>query len=374
MAKFKMFLEDFEKLKFSQRKNILESELVVYEKFNAPRIEFYRSDNKVKFFRKGKEFNLGERIICNIFEDLINEINSIPLELLPNLTKFEISYFPKNKPALLEYQNIPESSFLIVSAKNLSENYYYKIKDLPRLLEESGLEYIKPIWNGVLNTHQKTMMTGFLKSGSEDLRIFMNRIFPETSFTLNEDLSMPIDSIILSFGDMEFRFKDPLGTKILEQETKKRKSLDFYGLIMSSFIDFTKSIKIKDYIWEKNSDIEKQFVKTIELISAEYIREHSSDFEDVEFGGVSDIISKELLEKSTLEILDIPNSENVFRMIYQSLWIPRKKITGTFTESLLNDIQNFRKAISTEINIKDPSYIPTFLEYEIIKSKTNEIY
>jgi hypothetical protein len=126
-----------------------------------------------------------------------------------------------------------------------------------------------------------------------------------------------------------------------------------YGIILSDIVEFIKMTGLKQYTL-KETDHDDRFLELMCLIYNQYIEKNEYKFQGVEMDPLSftdmpqfDLNIGFITNEKTREFLEKTKINKViFRILVSSIIRPKKKATGTLTETLLNDL----KLIVSKIN------------------------
>jgi hypothetical protein len=198
------------------------------------------------------------------------------------------------------------------------------------------------------------------------------------SSILKNDLEKPIDSIIFKFikeGTKESVYAkavDPLVLQLNRSAEAEREPQDLFGIILSDIVEFIQINGLSKYKVSENTD--EAFVNLVSDIFNDYIDNKGYRYEGVnidplEFakapqfelntGIITNLKTRDLLAKSQI-------NRQIFKIMMSSFNKPKKKPTGTLTQSLIDDLLEISKKIkektSTESKVEE-SGVPTFEEF-----------
>jgi len=394
MAEIQTLHEVFKKEGLQFIHKLFSESIVISEKLNATRFCFsIDDDNEIHFFKKDGLITLIDRTMSRIYEDPINYIKSLSVDVikqLPKNFKFGFRYFHISNPINITYDKIPKNGLILTDIQNNKG----KLVDDTNILNPIAdlLVVSKPpiIWQGKLDEVQKTKLLEYIRTSDE----LLTAKFLTTSFTkyiisilnpylktttLNNDIEQPIDSIIFKFiGSNEVVYAkavDPIITNLIKTNEAEREPQDMYSIILSDIVEWLKLHELNGYILhELNQD--SRYLELINRLYNKYITTNGFRYNGVDLDNAAyrnspsyDVNDVLISNPKTIENINSSDiNKKIYKIFVSSIQKPRKKPVGMMTQMLVDDLQKISAKIKEICTIPvNEGYIPSFEEYLKIK-------
>jgi len=381
-----------EGLEFIQK--LFNNFVIVSEKVGGARFAFEKQDDGFAFYKKDGRITKVDRSLSSLYEQPIRYIETLSKDIqkeIPEGYRFGFRYFLNSKPATIQYDSMPLNGLILTDVQRSSDG---KMIEDPKILQKiSDLLTVQSppiIWYGRLDEKQKEALLSFIKTPDSEL----TSLFKTTSFTkyvisilnpklkktaLNNDLNKPIDSIIFKFISDENRetvsakIIEPIIAEINKDKKIDREPTDMYGIILSDIVEFIKMTGLKQYALKETSH-DDRFLELMCLLYNQYIEKNEYKFQGVEMDPLSftdmpqfDLNIGFITNEKTREFLEKTKINKViFRILVSSIIRPKKKATGTLTETLLQDLKLIVSKINNKVdNVTEETKasLETFEEY-----------
>jgi hypothetical protein len=381
-----------EGLEFIQK--LFNNFVIVSEKVGGTRFSFERQDEGFAFYKKDGKITKVDRSLSSLYEQPIRYIETLSKDIqkeIPEGYRFGFRYFLNSKPATIQYDSMPLNGLILTDVQRSSDG---KMIEDPKILQKiSDLLTVQSppiIWYGRLDEKQKEALLSFIKTPDSEL----TSLFKTTSFTkyvisilnpklkktaLNNDLNKPIDSIIFKFISDENRetvsakIIEPIIAEINKDKKIDREPTDMYGIILSDIVEFIKMTGLKQYALKETAH-DDRFLELMCLLYNQYIEKNEYKFQGVEMDPLSftdmpqfDLNIGFITNEKTREFLEKTKINKViFRILVSSIIRPKKKATGTLTETLLQDLKLIVSKINNKVdNVTEETKasLETFEEY-----------
>jgi len=390
MSKLKSLRDIFEDKGMSYVKTLLESPIVISEKINETRFLVERLNNgDLVFFKRDGVITKFDRVSTRLYEDPINFFLDKPNELINYLKPgFRYGFRVFINESLTNSLN----NLILTDIQDLSTKEF--LNDITYLNEIAQSLSVSPppiLWEGELDGIQKIKILEYLRLSESVISSKIKTTFTDYVISLVDPSIIP-SYINESSGNtnslmITFLNEDGVNTKIsnpiMENKINKREPQDLYGIILSDLVEFIKINGVKKYkVYEE--DLDEKTISLVSKIFNDYIRRNHKkyeglDIEPMEFASNPKFkINLDLLtnEKTKEYIKGSSINEHIFKILLSSITKPKRKVSGTLTEMLINDLKGIVKSMKSYLNevvIKDDSLI-TFKEYlENKKTKSYKI-
>lgn len=387
-------------------KNLLNNFVIINEKIEGTFFGVKKEENdRFKYFKKTGEISYVDRVMMKYYNPAISHFEGFPEEKrqrIPSSLFFGFEYISKkDQPTNKKVKN------------NLVLTYIHRLdddgkpietlqtgEDLKKWAEFLEVEAPPIIFEGILDDEQKRAIQEFVYSPFKELA---DR-FKTTSFTkyiisvLNPDknenspkegLMGEIESIIFRFYDENdenpkaniflAKMVDPIfqeKAKEVKPEGQNNRSSDYIWLIV---IDLMNHIEMYDEFdlrerCEEEEDYDLRFIKLMNNIFKEFIKEYSYKYEGLELNIPEYLRNPEFdIDYSLIndsEISSILQKDETYKEIYRILTNffrkPRKKSSSTFfDDNLLNQlniqVQKLKRVVIGDVIYE--SLFPSFGEF-----------
>lgn len=347
--------------------DIFDKELIVYEDVKATNI-YVKWDGV--FFIIKTELNDDP---INIIEDdsmesyygkaynYLNNLSDRVKNLLSKRYWFNFQYFPENVDT---YTHMPKNNLVLFGIyKNGVLNFdVEELEEYARMME---VDSVPVIFKGKLNEKTIEIIKFFLNTSQEDLEyIFNEKSFAKFFYTLlnpqlansflSDDFQKDIEKIIIRVngGDYCIELLNPLYKRM--SEDNKTDYLEIYSIILNNFLIFAQSVDIKK-LKLKGMKRNSVYLHLIEKLYNIYVSEVKDDLLkwDINIPILNDKfdIPKEIVFNNlTLQYLEEPKLEYIFKCVYFSFNKKLKESFGVFTKSSIILFNNYVEQIQKRID------------------------
>jgi hypothetical protein len=369
--------------------------VIITEKLNATRFCVERlSDGSLVFYKRDGIIGRVDQILSRLYEKPIQYFQSLPKEVTDKLLvgyRYGFRYFHDSKPAMIVYDQIPINGLVLTDIRRLRDDK--SIDDLSILNSIADLLRVESppvLWYGQLDGSQKTRLLEYMRTPEDQLK----RKFQTESFTkyiisilnpklknsvLKNDLEKPIDSVIFKFlidDGRESVFAkaiDPMIKQINRSMEAGREPQDLFGIILSDIVEYLKINGLSKYDTVGDTPDER-YVNLMCVIYNDYMKKMSYRYEGIEInpldfakspqfemdtGLISNVTTRDLITQSSI-------NKHIFKILMSTLRKPKRKPTGTVTQSLIDDVIEIADKIEKKTKlipeIKESGF-PTFEEY-----------
>ena len=372
---------------------LLDDFVIISEKLNATRFCVQvNSEGNLEFYKKDGKITKVDRILSKLYEHPIQYFETLPKDVISKLLpgyRYGFRYFHDLKPAMISYDKLPMNGLVLTDIRRVKEDK--TIDDLSILNKISDLLRVeKPpiMWYGKLDGAQKAKILEYLRTPEDQLLAkFKTESFTKyiasilnpslKSSVLKNDLEKPIDSVVFKFikeGSKESVYAkaiDPLVLQINRSTEAEREPQDLYGIILSDIVEYLKINGIGKYKVEPNTD--ESYTDLICEMFNDFIDKKGYRYEGVTInpldfakapqfelntGIITNLKTRELLSKEGI-------NRHIFKIMMSSFNKPKKKPSGTVTQSLIDEIREISDKIKAKISTEkvEESGFPTFAEF-----------
>lgn len=383
MAGINHLKEVFDKRGEEFLNNLLNNYVIINEKMDGTffGVKKDKGSDKFRYFKKSGEISYVDRVLMKYYNAAIAHFERLPIEKrqrIPSNFYFGFEYLTNHDNLSSGYDRLPKNQLTLSYIHRLDdsgnpiETFQTKL-DLDKWADFLDVERSPIIFEGMLNDDQKTAIMDFVYSPFEDL---YNK-FKTTSFTkyvitllnpeqkssyLKKDLSGNIEGIVFRFYNEKeenpeaktflAKLVDPIFQKRNKEHIEKRenKSNDYIWLIvidLMNFIETYDSKDIKEYSGSESDSYDVRYVKVINSIFKDFIKEFSYKYEGIELQVPEYLNRAEFEIDSNLigdpEVNSIIKSNETYKEIYRIFLNffrrPRKKTSSSFfTKDLLEQL------------------------------------
>lgn len=340
-------------------RDILKKRLIISEKLDTSRIQFEKTEGKLKFYNKdNKEIDIVMRTISDVWEPAMLEL-PILIENA-NITeglRFGLSYSPAERPQRIPYSNIPKYILTDVSRRDKNNKV---ISSLDRSEIEDWAAKLcvgRPpvIFEGHLNDDSIDSLisysVGNFTRGNENLSSLVSKIFGKTYSRepLIEGIVIESDNILSQIVAYEF--------DILNESYKRESSnRDIYDLVIISLNSFLNTYK---FPFVESYDRDERYINLVCDIFNEYMSRSNFINEGISpecltpssFGEKKSSLNRSFIKNEiTLKILnDNVINESVFK-IFLSALKKKKRPYGLLDESFIDKFNSHVHLIDSFVN------------------------
>jgi hypothetical protein len=359
---------------------ILEQDLIVYEDVKGTIIyaKWDGEDFIIKPDLKADPINFIDESIETFYGKAYSYLNNLSDRVKSLLNKrwwFCFQYFPTKND---DYNRKAKHDLILNGIIKSGKNSFTveELEEYARLLDVEPLPFI---FKGKLTDKMVEAIKYFLNTSEDDLEyvfgeksfayFFYKLLNPQLShsFLMDNEFNSNVEKIILKSNDKEasFAILNPLYKKISDRNLTT--FIDEYSLIIINFLNFCQSIdlnkmKLKG---EKRDDV---YTYLISVLFNLYIESVSNDILKWDivipefFNKDKFRINKEIiLNKKTIQFIEEPKFEYIFKCIYFSFRKKMQKTEGLFTDNMR---AIFNKYID-DINIFIDNYLNKKSEREL---------
>jgi hypothetical protein len=333
----------------------------VIERFDAPKIRVWKDGESLAFGKRDRDLNLIDRVLDPSISGPMAVLESMDRSVFQDGFVYEFSCFDSVKPVSFEYERMPKDG-LVYMCKRKGQSIIER-PDFDMQFESAVL------WQGNLSDRMVDQFVGIAKA-SLSAGIGPSRVLEIVGATptLNESATYGLVIRAGKWNPVYFSINDSVNESFRENAIQRRDPIDFHGIILCDFIDFCEVGAKLDEAIGHVGDVHERFLTSVSNLYLQYMADRPGIFDGVEisdrdFGVDEKLIMPEVSETFKGHV----NNKKVFQMILQSLYSPKKKPTGTLTESILQTINRIRNRITEAIRITSGDEPITFSEYLLTK-------
>jgi len=367
---------------------ILSQELIIFEDIQGSKI--WVNWNGQEFIIKPKSLssepiNLIDLAMQKYYMESLKYFDRLDERVKSLLDKkwwFCFEYFPDEQPANIQYSKIPKNHLVLTSiCKN--NKFNFTIDELIEYARLLNVDVLPIIFQGKLSQENIEAIKYFLNTSEKDLEfVFGEKSFAyffykllnpqlQNSFLMDDEFQINLEKLIIKINDKKVNFEvlNPLYKRI-----SNNNSTDFeeiYSLILVNFLNFCQTIDLNQ-IKLKGEKRDEIYLNLICLLYNIYVSEVKDDLINFEFVVPEFFdrdkfrINKEIIRNGVTReyISENKKLEYIFKCLLGSLYKPKKKEIGVFTNSTL---EIFNKYINT-IQKKIDEYLKKKSEVELTRS------
>jgi len=404
-----MALQDLRKHFNSVNRNefmaLLKQRCLVTEKIQASSFHVRNTDKGYDYYKSGSRtpMNKVDRTIVKYYESAIDYFRSIPKEIredMPKDWKFGFDYMTETRTVDIQYDALPKNNLILTHIQVLNAADPTQIKKVirdPKVLEKwsNMLQVQSPpiIFDGVLDSNQKDMLTDLLEMNDESFK----NVFENTSFTrrvysifnrmmnktaLNESLDGEIDSLIVSFIDKKNIKNFKLG-RFDKVEEKEREASDMYQITILDLVEYMTQFDM-DKIELVEEDTDLRYIELVSEIFNQYMSKNAVKYIGAEFdsAGFSSRRGFELNQdfiknEGTIKLVQNEDLSELFKIMLGSFRKKRTKETKIINADLMSQmnaiVERIEGAVFAKKNESEIMTFNTYLKQEKLKTQVSPI-
>lgn len=336
--------------------------LSVTEVLDAPKATLTTEGGRVVVRRKGSPVTLVDRVL--------NPQLAVPCSVqeLPDANcVYEVAYFNSPSPVLAEYGGVPKGGMVLLSVRRGQE--YEGAAVLQGTADAMGIAPPPVLFDGALpDTSRLTEV--FKRSLREEpsAKDLLEALGLEPKFGVSGAAFGGVVVRLGSLGSTVVRFGDHLLEEARSAEMGARAPLDMYGIVLCDFVTYCEAEVDLDECVHSEGALDERLLKTVSSIYLRYVGSRKGVFDECTLADVDLPMDESLLGEDVRKSFDEqPNNRKIFQMVLQAMHVPKKKPTGTLTESILSAIGRLRSRINGKISTGYSADWPTFEEYLMMK-------
>ena len=404
-----MALQDLRKHFNSINRNefmsLLKQRCLVTEKIQASSFHVRNTDKGYDYYKSGSKtpMNKVDRTIVKYYESAIDYFRSIPKEVredMPKDWKFGFDYMTETRTVDIQYDALPKNNLILTHIQVLNAADPTQIKKVirdPKVLEKwsNMLQVQSPpiIFDGVLDSNQKDMLTELLEMNDESFK----NVFENTSFTrkvysifnrmmnktaLNESLDGEIDSLIVSFIDKKNIKNFKLG-RFDKVEEKEREASDMYQITILDLVEYMTQFDM-DKIELVEEDTDLRYIELVSEIFNQYMSKNAVKYIGAEFdsAGFSSRKGFELnrdfiKNEGTIKLVQNEDLSELFKIMLGSFRKKRTKETKIINADLMSQmnaiVERIEGAVFAKKNESEIMTFNTYLKQEKLKTQVSPV-
>lgn len=176
----------------------------------------------------------------------------------------------------------------------------------------------------------------------------------------------------MELGNKGVRVRVPHAGLVVSRaaELLERESIDMYGIVMSDFAAFCDTEVDVSALSAAagGSTLEEKALGAASALYLAYVRSRRGTFDECVISEMDLPVDPSLVSGEVLETFSVPNNQKIFRMVVGALHKPKKRPTGTVTESLLLALEGVRARLRAGLARTHKTKWPTFEEYLVTKA------
>lgn len=390
-------------------KNLLNNYVIINEQMNGTLfgVKKNKVSNSFSYFKKSGQITYIDRVLMRYYNSAIAHFEKFSEEKkqrIPHNFYFGFEYLTSGDPSSSKYDRLPKNNLTLCYIHKLNEKgepieTLQSKEDLDKWADFLDVERPPIIFEGFLEDEQKEEILNFVYTNFEELY----EKFKTTSFTkyiisilnpelkssyLKNDLDGDIEGIVFRFYEEKeenpkaktflAKLIDPIFEKInKENKRNENKSNDYIWLIvidLMNFIEMYNVSKLKKYAELDSNSYDERYVKLINEIFKDFIKEFSYKYEDLILD-TPEYLKREEFELDLDMIKDkkvinyIKNNETykeIYKILLNFFRKPRKKSSSSFFNNNLINRLNLQINKIRNIIMGDEIYesiFPSFYEF-----------
>lgn len=349
---------------------LLAKEITVYEDVQGSKIFVNYDGNDISIRAKSMNNEPLSRVDLSyqkFYQKAYHFFESLPdstLDLMKKNWYFSFQYFPDNRPANIEYDDMPKNG-LVLNGICKGKKWNYTHDELVEWANTFGCEPLPIIFQGKLNDFQKKGIQYFLSTSPKDLEyvfgesnfayFFYKLLNPksESSF-LMDGWQDNVEKLIISCDDFSqnFQILNPLYSKLQINETE---FTEIYSLVLIEFLNFCQLLNIKDIkLTATNKD--DAYIELVSKLFNHWVEASYGDFKNFEiiipefFKDEKFRIDPEnIKDEKTKKIIMDEKLEYVYKILLDSLRKQKKTGVGLFEEHSLRRFNELVNILNNKI-------------------------
>ncbi len=342
----------------------------VHENLDAPKVRFRSLDGELALYRRGTRLNVIDRVL----DPQLSLPFSIDASRVPSGPLYEVAYLVTPSPLLCEYAGSRAGSMVLVSKR---EDGKLPVSDLSISADAAAMGLVGPpvlLGGRRLHEEQVDFLLGEARRSLQkptDPWHIMEALGLRPHLGTQWGSRMGGLTLVLGYDrPVRVRIPDPVTESARAAELQSREHLDMHGIILCDFIDFFENeLKLHEVASTEGKTLEERLLTTVSNIYMGYVRSRAGLFDDVKISDKDFAVDESLVRGDVRSTFSSENNQKIFQMLLQSLYSPKKKPTGTLTESILVTLRRIRQQINSKISEGYEPTVPTFDEYLMMTKK-----
>jgi cytidyltransferase-like protein len=346
--------------------DMLKMRVVVTEKIAGASFHVRRGLDGFEYFKSGntEAMTIVDRTMSSLYEIAIKHFQSLGLSEKNNMPtdwKFGFEYLPETNISDINYDTTPHNFMILTHIQTMGANgKVKKVLTDPKILKEwaSRLQVQEPsvVFDGFLNDDQKRNLVTLLsmsneayakRFGNESFTSHIYKLFNPTAYksVLNEDLSKPIDGLIISFADSSSVKSYKLDELKQTNEGETRESSHMYQLTMVDLLEFFSMFDL-DQVELLETASDKRYLELISAMYNSYVKENATKYIGVDFGA-ADFSKSELFNINTRYIQNEKTTQYVANPVLGELY---KIMLSSFSKKKIKESSLLNATMLEQLN------------------------
>lgn len=387
--------------------DMLKLKVVVTEKIAAASFHVRRSMDGFEYYKSGsnESMNMIDRTLTSLYEIGIKHFQSLGSDVkqdMPSDWKFGFEYLPETNISTVQYDQTPYNFMILTHIQVMNPTGKSKkvITD-PVVLKEwaTKLQVQAPsvVFEGQLSIEQQRMLSSVLsmsneafekRFGTESFTEYAYKLFNPSAYksVLNEDLSKPIDGLVVSFVESTQikSFKLDAVTPIKEKEGDGREASHMYQITMVDILEFFTNFKL-DSVKLTETAADQRYLQLMSVMFNAYIKENATKYIGVDFNS-ADFAKSELFRlntkwiqnETTLRYVENPILGELFKIVIGSFNKKKMKESTLLNQTMIEQLNSIIDDIDAKIYVENADenavhHFNNFLLHNKIKTTKTDL-
>lgn len=356
---------------------MLNNKVLVTEKIAASSFHVKKTLEGFEYFKSNNSepMTMVDRTLTSLYEVGIKHFQTLDSKVkeeMPTDWKFGFEYLPETSISMVQYDTTPYN-FMILSHIQIMNNTG-KVKKVitdPVVLTEwaNKLQVQAPsvIFEGFLSDIQRQKLTNILsisdeayqnKFINESFTQYVYKIFDPSAYKsiLNEDLTKPIDGLVISFIDSSqiksFKLEQSNSSII---ESDNREGSHMYQLTIVDILEYFSSYNL-DAIELNEIAADKRYIELVSVMFNSYVKENATKYIGVNFNSASfaksdlfKLNTKWIQNETTLTYVENPILSELFKIVLGSFNKKKAKETTLMNQTMIEQLNSIIDIIENKV-------------------------
>jgi len=362
--------------------DLLKLKVVVTEKIAAASFHVRRTVEGFDYYKSGSNepMDMVDRTLTSLYEIGIKHFQSLNTNVkqdMPSDWKFGFEYLPETNISSVQYDQIPYNFMILTHIQVMNPTGKSKkvITD-PVVLKEwaTKMQVQAPsvVFEGQLSIEQQRMLTSVLAMSNEAFeKRFGNQSFTEYAYklfnpsayksVLNEDLSKPIDGLVVSFVESTQikSFKLDAITSIKEKEGDGREASHMYQITMVDILEFFTNFKL-DGVELTETAPDQRYLQLMSVMFNAYVKENATKYIGVDFNSAEfskselfKLNTKWIMNETTIRYVENPILGELFKIVIGSFNKKKIKESSLLNQTMIEQLNSIIDDIDAKVYVEN---------------------
>jgi hypothetical protein len=359
--------------------NLLNNYVIVNQNINGTffGVKKEKSNDKFRYFKKSGEITYVDRMLMKYYNPAIayfEKLSPEKVNRIPSNFFFGFEYVTKKDGGNSNFNRNPKNNLILSYIQKLDDNgdvveTLQTKEELERWAVYLDVEPPQIIFEGKLDDEQKTSILEFIYSPHDELidkfktdsftKYILSILSNDNREYLKNRLGKEIEGIVFRFYDENdknakanaflAKMIDPLFEIKKEIKTEPKKSNDYIWLIVIDLMNHIEMYNDEELreICEGEEDYDKKYIKLINQIYKDFIKEYSIKYEGLQLD-IPDYLKRPEFEIefdyiNDLEIATLIKGNETYKEIYRIILnffrkVRKKSSSSFFSPDMLNQL------------------------------------